>query len=92
LARQRIEDARTVPRKNKREALRKLNVYLKNNQDRINYAKHQAAGLPIGSGMIKSQCKRNWRKAHAEAVLRFRAARIDKEFNNLWSKRLNVAA
>jgi hypothetical protein len=88
----------------KREALRKLGVYLKNNAQRMDYARHRAAGLPIGSGPVESACKtlvggrckqagmRNWRREGAEAVLRLRAAQYDEDFGPLWQAHLRPAA
>jgi len=88
----------------KREALRKLEVYLKNNVGRMDYPRYRAAGLPIGSGPVESACKclvgarckqagmRNWRCRRAEAILRLRAALYDGQFNALWSARLHQAA
>jgi len=89
--------------KSKREALRKLTVYLKNNAERINYPAYRAAGLPIGSGPVESACKslvgarcklsgmRNWQYGNAEAVLALRAALQDGEFPALWSAHLYQA-
>jgi hypothetical protein len=88
----------------KREALRKLEVYLKNNAERMDYPRYRAAGLPIGSGPVESACKclvgarckqagmRNWRCRRAEAILRLRAALYDGHFDALWSARLQQAA
>jgi hypothetical protein len=88
----------------KREALRKLLVYLKNNAERMDYARYREAGLPIGSGPVEAACKtlvggrckqsgmRNWSRERAEAVLRLRAAQYDKEFADLWEARLRRAA
>ena len=88
----------------KREALRQLGVYLKNNAERVDYPRYRALGLPIGSGPVESACKtlvggrckqagmRNWRRSGAEAVLRLRAAQIDAEFGPLWDARLRRAA
>lgn len=88
----------------KREALRVLQVYLKNNTERMNYPAYREAGYPVGSGMIESHCKRvvqqrckhsgmrNWRTRNAESVLRFRTARIDGDFDREWANRLKIAA
>lgn len=90
--------------KPKREAARKLGVYLKNNSERMDYPRYRAMGIPIGSGPVESACKtlvggrckqagmRNWRRSGAEAVLRLRAAQIDDEFGALWDARLRRAA
>jgi len=88
----------------KREALRKLGVYLKNNAQRMDYPRYREFGLPIGSGPVESACKtlvggrckqagmRNWRRRGAETVLRLRAAQFDDEFHPLWAARLCRAA
>jgi hypothetical protein len=88
----------------KREALRELDVYLKNNAERMDYPRYRAANLPIGSGPVESACKclvgtrckqagmRNWQCRRAEAVLRLRAALYDGHFDALWSSRLYQAA
>jgi hypothetical protein len=88
----------------KREVLRKLSVYLKNNAERMDYPRYRAQKLPVGSGPVESACKtlvggrckqagmRNWRRRGAEAVLRLRAAQIDDEFGPLWDARLRRAA
>ena len=93
-----------VRSKSKREALRKLGVYLKNNAERTDYPRYRALGLPIGSGPVESACKklvagrckqsgmRNWRRQRAESVLRLRAAQWDGDFTTLWSTRLRQAA
>jgi hypothetical protein len=88
----------------KREALRKLEVYLTNNAERMDYPRYRAAGLPVGSGPVESACKylvggrckqagmRNWQCRHAEAILCLRAALYDGQFDALWSSRLEQAA
>jgi hypothetical protein len=104
-ARQAVAELRkTLRSKPKREALRKLGVYLKNNAERVDYPRYRAQGLPIGSGPVESACKtlvggrckqagmRNWRRRGAETVLRLRAAQIDDEFGPLWEARLSRAA
>jgi hypothetical protein len=104
-ARQAVAELRgRVRSKAKREPLRQLGVYLKNNAERMDYSRYRAEGLPIGSGPVESACKtlvggrckqagmRNWRRRGAEAVLRFRAAQIDEEFCPLWDARLRRTA
>lgn len=89
--------------KSKREALRKLTVYLKNNAERMDYPGYRGAGLPIGSGPVESACKslvgarcklsgmRNWQYGNGEAVLALRASLQDGEFSGLWSAHLHQA-
>jgi hypothetical protein len=88
----------------KREALRKLGVYLKNNVPRMDYPRYREQGLPVGSGPVEAMCKtlvggrckqagmRNWTYNGAEAVLRLRAAQYDDDFHPLWEARLRRAA
>ena len=104
LARQAVAMLRKTRRGTKREALRKLGVYLKNNAQRMDYPRYRAAGLPIGSGPVESMCKalvggrckqagmRNWTRAGAEAVLRLRSAQFDDDFHPLWEAHLCPAA
>jgi hypothetical protein len=102
----RVEVARLRKRlraRSKREALRKLGVYLKHNVKRMDYPSYRAAGLPIGSGPVESACKslvgarcklsgmRNWERDNAEAVLALRAALQDGHFHALWSAHLGQA-
>jgi hypothetical protein len=89
--------------KPKREALRKLSVYLKHNVGRIDYPAYRTAGLPVGSGPVESACKslvgarcklsgmRNWQRANAEAVLALRSALQDRQFPALWAAHLHQA-
>jgi len=88
----------------KREALQELATYLENNQTRMDYPRYRALELPVGSGQVEAQCKtlvgarckqagmRNWTYAGAEAILRLRAARHDGTFDDLWNRKLRLAA
>jgi hypothetical protein len=88
----------------KREALQELVTYLENNQQHMDYPRYRALGLPVGSGQVEAQCKtlvgarckqagmRNWTYQGAEAVLRLRAARQDGSFDDLWNRKLRLAA
>ena len=103
-ARRAVNELRKQRRGAKREALRKLGVYLKNNAPRVDYPKYRERGLPIGSGPVEAMCKtlvggrckqagmRNWRRHRAEAVLRLRAAQFDDDFHPLWEGRLRPAS
>jgi hypothetical protein len=102
-ARQAVAELRRQRRGAKREALRKLGVYLKNNAERMDYPRYRREGLPVGSGAVESMCKalvggrckqpgmRNWTRRRAEAVLRLRAAQFDGDFHPLWDARLHLA-
>lgn len=88
----------------KREAVRKLLVYLENNRGRINYPRYRALGLRIGSGQVEGACKtlvgarckqagmRNWTRRGAEGVLRLRAALQTGHYDHLWNATLKNAA
>jgi len=90
--------------KRKREALRRLAVYIRHNSGRIDYPRYRAMGLPVGSGAVEGTCKhlvgarckgsgmRNWRKRRAEAVLSLRAALLDGTFDHLWTTCIRQAA
>lgn len=41
----------------RREALRKERTFFRNQRDRMDYARYQELGLPIGSGVIEASCK-----------------------------------
>ena len=89
--------------KRKREALRRLAIYIFNSK-RLDYPRYRAMGLPVGSGAVEGTCKhpvgarckgsgmRNWRKRRAEAVLSLRAALLDETFDNLWTTCIRQAA
>ncbi len=95
---------KTLRSQTKREALRKLGVYLKNNQHRTNYPQYRAEGLPVGSGPIESTCKllvgqrcklsgmRSWTDHGSESILHFRAAKHDGRFDDTWSTHVRHAA
>jgi hypothetical protein len=88
----------------KRAAEHALRTYLENQQGHMDYPRYRAMGLAIGSGPVEGACKslvgarckqagmRNWTYAGAEAVLRLRAARHDGTFDELWQRRLRIAA
>lgn len=88
----------------KREAVHALRTYLENNRGRMDYPRYREMGLSVGSGQVEAQCKclvggrckqagmRNWTYAGAEGVLRLRAARYDGTFDELWQRRLRIAA
>ena len=83
-------------RKEQREILDSTYGYIEGNRDRMRYPAYRELGLPIGSGRAEGLCKtlvegrckqsgmRNWTPSGAEAILRLRAARHDKVFNETW--------
>lgn len=100
-----LADQRKLLRaKSKREALRKLQQYVTNNQTRIDYPHYRELGLRIGSGRVEGACKslvgarckqagmRNWTRLGAQGVLRLRAALQTGDFNTLWTHHLQSAA
>ncbi len=69
--------------------------YLLKYQAYLAYDQYLAAGLPIGSGVIEGACRHlvkdrldvtgaRWRLASAEAILRLRALRSSKDFEEYW--------
>ncbi len=90
--------------KSKREALRRLAVYLRHNSKRMDYPRYRALGLPVGSGAVEGTCKhlvgvrckgsgmRNWKRRRAEAILSLRAAILDGTFEHLWTTCIRQAA
>ncbi len=66
------------------EGLHHALTYIENNRERLRYATHRSAGLPIGSGHVEATCKTivtvrckrsgsRWRPDGAQAVLVLRA-------------------
>ena len=88
----------------KRAAVHALRTYLENQMGHVDYPRYRALGLAVGSGPVEGACKslvgarckqagmRNWTYAGAEGVLRLRAARQDGVFDDLWNRRLRIAA
>jgi hypothetical protein len=68
--------------------------YFENNQRRMQYQEVRDAGLPIGSGMVESGCKRfgarfdgagmRWSREGAERLIPIRAAILSGRFDDLW--------
>jgi len=81
-----------------REVVDRAYGYIDGNRDRMQYPRYRELGLPIGSGRAEGLCKtlvegrckqsgmRNWKPTGAEGVLRLRAARHDRVFNQIWNK------
>jgi hypothetical protein len=78
---------------------RKVLGYFVNNQDRMQYDKYLAMGLPIGSGVIEGTCKNlindrmersgmRWSPAGAEAILKLRSVYLSDLWDDLWTFRI----
>lgn len=72
----------------RRKQKHSLVTYLMNNQDRMDYPRYEALGLPIGSGEVEAQCKTlvqarckqagmRWHSEGLEPLLRVRCALKD---------------
>lgn len=83
----------------RREALRKLLAYLRDNRDRMWYRQRLAAGRPIGSGLIEGGCKTiiaarlkvngaRWVPRRAERMGALRCL----QYSNLWDEYWNRTA
>jgi len=70
--------------------------YLLKYKEYLAYDQYLAAGLPIGSGVIEGACRHlvkdrldltgaRWRLAGAEAILRLRALRSSRDFDDYWT-------
>ena len=70
--------------------------YFRNHRNRMNYAKHQAMNVPIGSGVTESACKtlvgarmkrsgQRWGMEGGKAVLAFRALVKSGRFDAAWT-------
>lgn len=81
--------------KKKRAPVDSCADYLLKYKDYLAYDQYQAAGFPIGSGVIEGACRHlvkdrmdltgaRWRLAGAEAVLRLRALRASHDFEAYW--------
>ena len=78
------------------ESLRTQAGYFDNNQERMAYVTLQAAGYPIGSGVVESGCKQfkarfdgpgmRWSRSGAERLLPIRAAVMGDCFDSTWSQ------
>ena len=70
--------------------------YFRNHRNRMNYAKHQAMNIPIGSGVTESACKtlvgarmkrsgQRWGMEGGKAILAFRALVKSDRFDAAWT-------
>jgi len=78
----------------KKEALRKLLGYVKNNKHRISYGKFKELGLPIGSGKVEATIKTmnnsrmksasiKWRLANAQGLLALRSIIFNYQYQDI---------
>ncbi len=73
--------------------------YFETNKRRMQYQEVRDAGLPIGSGMVESGCKRfgarfdgagmRWSREGAERLIPIRAAILSGRFDDIWSAALD---
>lgn len=82
-------------RKTRRAPVDTCADYLLKYKDYLAYDEYLAAGFPIGSGVIEGACRHlvkdrmditgaRWRLTEAEAVLRLRALRSSRDFEEYW--------
>lgn len=82
----------------KREALRRLMTYLRNQDARMAYGEFRARGLDIGSGQAEAACKHvvgarmkragmRWSGPGAQAVLSLRAAWLNDDWTRFWKQK-----
>ena len=80
--------------------VRAVHQYLHKRKDNLDYAGARAQGLPIGSGEVESGHKHViqqrlkiagawWTLEHAEAMLRLRTTRANKDWDRYWTKFAN---
>ena len=77
-----------------RETIRKENAYFRSHAEHMDYAKHAAQGIPIGSGSVESLCsqlqnrlKRTgqfWTKKGFASLLRIIVRHSNGELDSLW--------
>lgn len=78
-----------------REPVESCATYLKNKAPFLKYDEYLKSGFPIGTGVIEGACRHlvkdrmditgaKWRLTSAEAVLRLRALRSSKDFDEYW--------
>jgi len=91
-------EALTFTESAKREARRKLLVYLRNNRKRMDYPQYLAAGYPISSAMIEGACGhvigrrmkgsgRRWDQRGADAMARLRAMHCGGRWEGFFAER-----
>lgn len=81
----------------KRQRLEKEIAYLERGRARMDYARFEAEGWPIGSGAIEADCKHlvkerfdltgaRWRRANIQPVLALRTAIFNQEWETAWRR------
>lgn len=85
----------------RREALRALIVYLRNQDARLAYDRFRAEGFDTGSGQVESACKQmgervkgpgmQWTPAGTQAILSLRCHWLAETWNTFWSQRRKTA-
>ena len=96
--------ASTLRSKAKRELLRRLVGYIRNNRERIDYARYRELGIPLGSGRVEGACRhlvgkrckgsgtRNWKPSRCGSILALRAGVYERRFYRLWEEHIRPAA
>ena len=97
------KERRRVRSKAKRESLRRLVGYIRNNRERIDYARYRELGIPLGSGRVEGACRhlvgkrckgsgmRNWKPSRCESILALRAGVYERRFYHLWEQHVRPA-
>lgn len=81
--------------KKEREPVESCATYLKNKAPYLKYDEYLKSGFPVATGIIEGACRHlvkdrmditgaKWRLTSAEAVLRLRALRSSKDFDEYW--------
>ncbi len=82
-----------------REAIESEITYLTNGRGRMDYARYEAEGWPIGSGAIEATCKHlvkerfcvtgaHWRRRNIHKILALRLSIHNEEWNTDWETEL----
>lgn len=90
-----LRQLRTGRRGKKRKIIEGEMNYLENNRPRMDYARYEAEGWPIGSGAIEGACKdlvkrrfgltgARWKRGRLKYVLALRLSIYNEEWENDW--------
>lgn len=101
-ARRKKEEAAAKPRECALTALNKLEQYVQQNRERMDYPRYRRLGLPEGSGCVESTCGflvgnrmkesgMQWRKDSAAPLLHLRAECKSDRWEEAWEYLANVA-